>query len=755
MTANLDLGTDHVLLTGATGFVGQALLERLLTSQPKTTISVLVRPKASITAQARIDNLVRKAVFRPWREEIGEDEARAIVRERVSVIEGTLDGAAKLPDDLDLVVHSASTVTFDPPIDKAFETNVSGATGIYGALRESGADPHVVHISTAYVNGSRKGIAAESRIDHDVDWRLEQQAASAARERVEFSSRQPDALRAFMRAANAKLGKVGPKTVADAAESARKEWVEAQLVDWGRTRAESLGWTDVYTLTKALGERVAEDLWSGGGHRLSIVRPSIIESAERHPYPGWIDGFKVADPLILAYGRGQLPEFPALPDSVLDIIPVDHVVNAVLAVAANPPRPAETQYFHVVSGSSNPLPFHRMYENVHAYFTRNPIPTEAGHVSVPSWQFPGDRSVERNAQMREQRTRVSERLAARLPAVPYTRRWVDHIEAQKADLEVERTLTDLYRAYVQTELIFDDSHTRELNAALPANADHDLSFDITSIDWEDYLQEVHIPSITSLTRAFATRAPDGPRKERPLATRTDVVAVFDLEGTVLRANLIEQYLWLRLGDQSMASWPREAGRLMANSPQYVAAERRDRGEFIRTFLRIYKGMRVEDIQSRMGGRVGRQLRSRLLSDALARAAQHRAAGHHTVLVTGGIDLIAEVVSPYFDEVVAGRMHERDGILTGYLATPPLVDEARAAWLRHYAAERGFDLTASYGYGDSLADQAWLQMLGHPTAVNPDVQLYRHARSKRWDVVDWSRRGTVAADRVAGGDPHGV
>ncbi len=88
--------------------------------------------------------------------------------------------------------------------------------------------------------------------------------------------------------------------------------------------------------TKALGERVAEELLTGE-LPLSVVRPAIVESALRHPYPGWIDGFKMADPLILAFGRGILPEFPGLPDGVLDVIPVDIVVNATLAAAAAPP----------------------------------------------------------------------------------------------------------------------------------------------------------------------------------------------------------------------------------------------------------------------------------------------------------------------------------------------------------------------------------------------------------------------------------
>ena len=79
-----------------------------------------------------------------------------------------------------------------------------------------------------------------------------------------------------------------------------------------------------------LAEELAEGL------PLSVVRPAIVESALAHPYPGWIDGFKMADPIILAYGRGILREFPGLPDGVLDVIPVDLVVNATLAVAAAP-----------------------------------------------------------------------------------------------------------------------------------------------------------------------------------------------------------------------------------------------------------------------------------------------------------------------------------------------------------------------------------------------------------------------------------
>lgn len=736
------LTTEHVFLTGGTGFVGQAILERLLSSHPGTRITLLVRGKGSQTGEARLANMLRKPVFAPWMERLGEDAARRQFAERVAVVEGSLANVGTLPDDIDVVIHSASTVSFDPPIDEAFDTNVGGAYGVYGALLASGSDPHVVHISTAYVQGIRKGIAPEASLTHDVDWRAEYEAARSARERVEAESREPEALRRQLAKAKARHGKTGPQAVARFAEAARSQWVRARLVDYGRTRAESLGWTDVYTLTKAFAERAAEELWAGAGHRLSVVRPSIIESALHHPFPGWIDGFKVADPLIIAYGRGQLPDFPGLPDSVLDVIPVDFVVNAALAVAATDADPERPKYYHVGSGNRNPLPFYRIYENVNGYFTENPIPDENGDIVVPLWRFPGGQRLENGLARREAQAQQAQKLIERLPTTPRTRSWLDTVTRGQHQLERLRAFTDLYRAYVQTEIIFDDTNTRALLAALPEDVRREEGFDVMEIDWEDYFQRIHFPAITSLTRAFGKRPATRARATRMLPARSDVVAIFDLEGTVLESNLVKQYLTLWAGSVPRSRIAHDLGDFALSLPRYWRAERRDRGDFIRQFMRRYRGFKVAEIRRLVQGSFGRAMLRRALPEALQRVQEHRDAGHRTILVTGTIDLMVEPFVPYFDEVVAGRMHERGGVLTGYLADAPLVDEARAAWLSLYAARNGFDLDHSYGYGDSHADLVWLQLVGNPSVVNPDMSLYRHAREKHWNVLDWKRGAAV-------------
>ena len=82
--------SGHVLLTGGTGFVGQALLERLLVSHPDTRITMLVRGKGALSGADRLAKLLAKPVFGPWRERVGREEAARVFAERVTAHEGSL-----------------------------------------------------------------------------------------------------------------------------------------------------------------------------------------------------------------------------------------------------------------------------------------------------------------------------------------------------------------------------------------------------------------------------------------------------------------------------------------------------------------------------------------------------------------------------------------------------------------------------------------------------------------------------------------
>ena len=91
-------------------------------------------------------------------------------------------------------------------------------------------------------------------------------------------------------------------------------------------------------------------------------------------------------------------------------------------------------------------------------------------------------------------------------------------------------------------------------------------------------------------------------------------------------------------------------------------------------------------------------------------------------------------------MVAAKLEVRDGRYTGYLAEPPLVGEARGAWLRRYAQLQGIDLKHSYAYADSHSDLALLRAVGNPVAVSPDAALLRVAKRRRWPIEEWAMAG---------------
>ena len=242
-------------------------------------------------------------------------------------------------------------------------------------------------------------------------------------------------------------------------------------------------------MTKALGERYLEE--HSGALAVSVVRPSIIESALERPFPGWIEGFKMAEPIILAFGRGELPDFPAAPDGIIDIVPVDIVVNAIIAAAATPPPPGEPAYYQVCSGTRNPLLFRDLYRIVRAYFGERPMEKRGrGGISTPVWSFAGSAAIEgRLSARREGRRRRRRRCSRRCRPPSRVRKLANDVDQADAKLRFLRRYTDLYRPYTQAELVYDDSNTAALHDSLDPPDQQELRLRPgRAIEWEGYLR---------------------------------------------------------------------------------------------------------------------------------------------------------------------------------------------------------------------------------------------------------------------------
>ncbi len=740
------LDAKFVVMTGVTGFIGEQILWKILTELPGTRVGVLVRPKGALTARDRMVALVRKPIFKPLREAAGGPDV--LVDNRISVIQGDLPNVPDLPRDIDVLIHCAGDVSFDPPIDDAFKTNVLGTRALLTKLLEACSDeqgtllrvPHYVHVSTAYTAGRRRGAIPEHAHEHTVDYAVETASALAMKDLIETQSRTSERLAKLRKQAEREHGKAGFLTTAEDTERRRQEWVKQQLVAAGTERARSLGWTDAYTFAKAMAERVVCDL--GKDIRVSIVRPAIVESSLVHPHPGWIEGFKMADPIILAYGRGNLPEFPASPDAVIDIVPCDHVVNAIIAVAATSPGVGQPEFYHVSSGARNPLTFRGIFTYIHEYFDTHPYGTGKSSPPLAKWTWPGPEAVQRMLTVANAGHQLGNRALSYAPRGARTRALAVMLDKQGQNLDFLSRYLSIYGEYLQSQVHYVDDYTLALHRSLHPDDVAAFGFDTASFDWRHYLLDVHVPAIADPVRRL-----EAARKRRRNVASTyrdlkasepgTVLSAFDLDGTVMATNVVETYLWARLPELPVAARAKEIAGVIGHLPAYLGAERRDRASFLRSIYRRYEGADLAALEQFVDERMTPFVLDRMAPQAIRRIRQHRAAGHTTILITGVVRPLTRPLEGLFDVIVAAELEtDEAGRCTGFLTGPPMVGDSRSAWLKHYANLHHIDLSTSYAYADSHVDLPMLNTVGYPVVVSPDVGLMRAARSKGWSIVEW-------------------
>jgi alcohol-forming fatty acyl-CoA reductase len=756
------LAGKTLLVTGSTGFLGKSVVEKCLRALPQITrINLGIRPSARRSASDRLEREVLSSpAFRRLKTELGEDGFRTLVAEKLVVMELDLGAeglglSSESRDELrrcDVIIHSAAAVEFDNPADLSAETNLLGASRLVRTLRELDAKPHLVHISTAYVGGMLRGLVREEMpLDPGLNWRNEADVLSNLRPAVEEESRRPEVLDQLRRQARSRLGPAGTPAQARAVERLRDRWVKDRLVERGRAHARAMGFTDIYSFTKAMAEHAVVELH--GDIPLSIVRPSIIESALAEPFPGWLEGFRMAEPIILAFARAALKDFSGLPDAVLDIIPADLVVNAVLAVASVPPPAGEHRIYHAASGSRNPLRLRGIYDYSAEYFTENPLRDRWGQaIGTPRWTFPSRGELVTRGKLALRVVEAAQQLVEHLPLGTTATRWSDQLNDEKGRLERVLNLADLYGVYVEVDCIFDTRNLIALWDRMPESEQKTFGFDPALYDWRHYFHDVHMPTVVRMARAD-TGPRKGPAPTGSTAPRTElnsavaalrrrsglrgVLAVFDVDGTLVQTNVVEYFFWMRLQDQPLEDWPRFLAQMASKTPRWLYLERRSRAEFQRSFYREYAGLDPERMRQLGREALNSVMLRRVFPEGMRRIREHKRAGHRILLLTGALDVVVEPLAELLEvDVNCAHLLIRDGLLTGDLQSPPPAGEARAALLEEYAGRHGLDLAESFAYADAISDLPMLERVGTPVVVNPDARLSQVGGQRGWRIEQW-------------------
>jgi HAD superfamily hydrolase (TIGR01490 family) len=158
-------------------------------------------------------------------------------------------------------------------------------------------------------------------------------------------------------------------------------------------------------------------------------------------------------------------------------------------------------------------------------------------------------------------------------------------------------------------------------------------------------------------------------------------------------------------------------------------------------LLVLKGHTPEEMRELVASALEPVLKPRVNLEPLALARKHKQRGEPVYIVSAALQEIVSALAEDLDfDGALGTICDvdEDGAYTGH-SLRPLHHQAKADAVRELAEREGFDLAECTAYSDSHTDLPFLELVGHPVAVNPDRQLRRVAAERGWPVVEVGRR----------------
>ncbi len=213
-------------------------------------------------------------------------------------------------------------------------------------------------------------------------------------------------------------------------------------------------------------------------------------------------------------------------------------------------------------------------------------------------------------------------------------------------------------------------------------------------------------------------------------------AFYDVDGTLIRINVVHAFAFYAARQPSLISSAKRVVSTAASVPVFWAADKISRKWFNEVFYKNYAGESQDRLFTLAEELFTEVVKPNIYPHALELIADSKRAGVKQVLISGALDFTIRPLAEHLgvDHLIANKLEFKDGYATGKLCKPFIGGANKADIMRDFAKRNDVDLAESWAYSDSFSDFPMLTVVGHPTAVNPDMRLRAAARSYDWPVL---------------------
>ncbi|XP_025194175.1 fatty acyl-CoA reductase wat-like [Melanaphis sacchari] len=297
----------NVFITGATGFIGHVLVEKILRTCLVNKVYLLIRSKKNKDPQTRLREMFSSTLFmRLWEEQ--PDFIEKVLLITGDCVEPNLGLSAAdeefMVANMDIVIHCAATINLNGPLKHTSFINVRSTKDLLLIARRMHRLKSFVYVSTAFSNPNQPIIE----------------------EKIYNCHIQGDALINMV------------------------ENMSDSLIN--SITPECLGsWPDTYTLSKCVAENLVKQY--GQNMPICITRPCIVLFTDKEPISGWANTMKSVTGLSIGLGLGAIHLLAADPKVKAVLMPADYVANMIITAAHHASKTRSKSIIPVFNHVSN------------------------------------------------------------------------------------------------------------------------------------------------------------------------------------------------------------------------------------------------------------------------------------------------------------------------------------------------------------------------------------------------------------------
>ncbi|KAK4513527.1 uncharacterized protein ATC70_005529 [Mucor velutinosus] len=320
-----------ILITGASGFIGKAVLWKLIHSLYDSVdkIFILLRQNRQRSANGRLqDDILSNKAFLSLRRSMGTEMFDEFVEEKIYPIFGDLTEANiglseadldVLCSQINVIFHCAGNVDGNEGIETTVKINTLGTKQLFDFANQCHSIDAFIHLSNMQTLASKP---SDEKYLYPIST-FENASPSPTQILAEILDPNP----------------------------------EKQQYNYFRPL-----YSNAYLYSKALTEHILIDEVmknkQGGGRQfpIAIMRLGPVGPSVQEPLVGWADGVNGINGTILLTGKGNKVIQPHIGDGVADVVPVDYVARLIIgsAVTLSVPQDFEVPQVALLADEQQP-----------------------------------------------------------------------------------------------------------------------------------------------------------------------------------------------------------------------------------------------------------------------------------------------------------------------------------------------------------------------------------------------------------------